>query len=164
MMNVLKNIQVKDIIVGAVFLWLIYNLCMNKTEGYHDYPFGKLKSEEIQLGEKPNGKKPNGKKPNGKKVVEPEESKSLCGSQQNFLSTNLLPKGDANMDDMAEFAPQLDGKNFVDSYKYVLGSQSQSLRNSNYQLRSEPANPKMTVNNPWMNSTIDKDERRTKFE
>ena len=159
MMNVFKNIQVKDIIVGAVFLWLIYNLCMNKTEGYHDYPFGKLKSEEIQLGEKPNGKKPN-----GKKVVEPEESKSLCGSQQNFLSTNLLPKGDANMDDMAEFAPQLDGKNFVDSYKYVLGSQSQSLRNSNYQLRSEPANPKMTVNNPWMNSTIDKDERRTKFE
>lgn len=156
MIKGIKSVQ--DVIVALVIAWLIYNLvCTKKTEGYYDYPFGKLKSEKVPL---PSGEEKD-PLPSDKKIVEPE---NVCGSQQNFLSTNLLPKGDSNMDEIAEFAPQLDGQNFVDSYKYVFGSQSQSLRNANYQLRSEPANPKMLENNPWMNSTIVGEERRTKFE
>ena len=71
-----------------------------------------------------------------------------------------MPKNDAQLDDsFAEFAPSLDGKNFVDAYKFVFGSQSQSLRNANYQLRSDPLNSQENVC-PWMQSTIHPEERR----
>ena len=82
-----------------------------------------------------------------------------CDGKSQFLSTNLLPKNDPNIDSAAEFAPSLDGKNFVDSYKYMIGSQSQSLRNANYQLRSDPQNPQEMVC-PWNQSTISPEERR----
>lgn len=82
-----------------------------------------------------------------------------CGNPANFVSSNLLPKSDPEMEDMSEFAPDLKGKNFVDSYKFILGSQSQSLRNANYQLRSDPPNPQEAVC-PWSNTTIDPEARR----
>ena len=63
------------------------------------------------------------------------------------------------MQDNSEFAPNLEGKNFVDSYKYLVGSQSQSLRNANYQLRSDPPNPQKTVC-PWQNTTMAPESRR----
>lgn len=82
-----------------------------------------------------------------------------CGGATQFVSSNLLPKEDPQQEEFAEFAPSLDGKNFVDAYKYVFGSQSQSLRNANRQLRSDPPNPQDTVC-PWMQSTIVPDKRR----
>jgi hypothetical protein len=82
-----------------------------------------------------------------------------CGKASSFVSSNLLPKSDPNMEDMSEFAPKLDGKNFVDSHKFMLGSQSQSLRNANYQLRSDPPNPQEAVC-PWSISTIAPESRR----
>lgn len=82
-----------------------------------------------------------------------------CGKSDQFVSSNLLPKADPQMDESSEFAPQLEGKNFVDSYKYVFGSQSQSLRNANYQLRSDPVNPQENIC-PWMQSTIHPEVRR----
>ena len=82
-----------------------------------------------------------------------------CGTGQ-FMSSNLLPKSDPNLsDDFAEFAPKLEGKNFVDAYKFVFGNQSQTLRNANYQLRSDPENPQEAVC-PWMQSTIYPEKRR----
>lgn len=83
-----------------------------------------------------------------------------CGSGGQFISSNLLPKDDPKLDDsFSEFAPSLEGKNFVDAYKFVFGSQSQSLRNANYQLRSDPVNPQDNVC-PWMQSTIYPEKRR----
>lgn len=83
-----------------------------------------------------------------------------CGNKGQFISSNLLPKDDPKLDDsFSEFAPSLEGKNFVDAYKFVFGSQSQSLRNANYQLRSDPSNPQDTVC-PWMQSTIYPEKRR----
>ena len=82
-----------------------------------------------------------------------------CGNAGSFVSSNLLPKSDPEMEDMSEFAPKLEGKNFVDSYKFLMGSQSQSLRNANYQLRSDPPNPQETVC-PWSNTTIAPESRR----
>ena len=82
-----------------------------------------------------------------------------CNGSTQFMSSNLLPKDDPQMQDFAEFAPTLDGKNFVDAYKYVFGSESQSLRNANRQLRSDPPNPQDTVC-PWMQSTITPENRR----
>lgn len=82
-----------------------------------------------------------------------------CGGSTQFMSSNLLPKADPQQEEFAEFAPSLDGKNFVDAYKYVFGAQSQSLRNANRQLRSDPVNPQDTVC-PWMQSTIVPETRR----
>ena len=78
---------------------------------------------------------------------------SCGGAPGMFVSSDLLPKNDQELDSFDEFAPKLDGQNFVDSYKFVQGEQSQSLRNANLQLRSEPPNPQSQVC-PWMQSTI----------
>ena len=92
----------------------------------------------------------------------PQESNinlGSCGGKSQFLSTNLLPKNDPKMSDDDNVVPSLHGQNFIDSYKYMVGSQSQSLRNANYQLRSDPMNPQENVC-PWNQSTIGPEKRR----
>ena len=99
---------------------------------------------------------------NNLNINHPEDSSielGACGNTGSFVSSNLLPKKNPEMQDNSEFAPNLEGKNFVDSYKYLVGSQSQSLRNANYQLRSDPPNPQKTVA-PWQNSTMAPESRR----
>lgn len=78
-----------------------------------------------------------------------------------FVSTNLLPKGDAQLDDtFEEFSPaNLEGQNFLDSKNFQIGMQSQVLRNPNLQLRSEPTNPQEAVC-AWNQSTIGPESRR----
>lgn len=78
-----------------------------------------------------------------------------------FVSTNLLPKGDAQLDDtFEEFSPaNLEGQNFLDSKNFQIGMQSQVLRNANLQLRSEPTNPQESVC-AWNQSTIGPEIRR----
>ena len=81
-----------------------------------------------------------------------------------FVSSNLLPKDDPKLDaSFTEFSPakDLEGQNFIDTNKYAIGMQSQTLRNANHQLRSDPpiANT-MECNSPWNNTTIDKEARR----
>lgn len=98
---------------------------------------------------------------------EQEEDKTLlpkCVQDGAFISSNLLPKDDVKLDDFAEFSPanMLDN-NFIDATRYVVGAQSQSLRNSNQQLRSEPINPKKNVC-PWLQSTIEPDTLRRPLE
>jgi len=81
-----------------------------------------------------------------------------------FVSSNLLPKDDPKLDaSFTEFSPakDLEGQNFIDTNKYAIGMQSQTLRNANHQLRSDPpiANT-LECNSPWNNTTIDKEARR----
>jgi hypothetical protein len=86
-----------------------------------------------------------------------------CGNGQ-FLSSSLLPKDDPKLDDsFADFKPKQIAGNFIDSHKYAIGTQSQSLRNSNLQLRSEPANPQTMVC-PWSQSTMAPDAIRPELE
>ena len=52
-------------------------------------------------------------------------------------------------------------QNFIDTNKYAIGLQSQTLRNANLQLRSDPPIAStMECNSPWNNTTIDKEARR----
>ena len=78
-----------------------------------------------------------------------------------FVSTNLLPKDDVNLDDtFEEFSPaNLEGQNLLDSRNFTIGMQSQVLRNANLQLRSEPTNPQEAVC-AWNQSTIAPEARR----
>ena len=82
------------------------------------------------------------------------------------VATDLLPKttGGAKQN-FGEFAPKsLLGQNFLDAKKYIgVDTQGSSLRNANYQLRSDPPNPRFDVG-PWSGSTIDPDLMRRPLE
>lgn len=89
-----------------------------------------------------------------------EEVNVALGNNQQFISSNLLPKDEnMNSDDM-EFAPapDMNGKNFVDS-RFKIGMQSQVTRNANLSIRADPHIPK-TEAGPWSQSTIEPEIRR----
>jgi len=92
--------------------------------------------------------------------IEEQQDVSNAPVDGKFVSSHLLPKGDTKLDEkFDEFSPSmLKGKNFLEADRFI-GAQSQSLRNANQQLRSEPMNPQ-TVVSPWLQSTILPDERR----
>ena len=84
-----------------------------------------------------------------------------CGSGP-FVSSNLLPKANAEMkEDGFEFAPKdLQGVNFLSAQdKIGIDTVASSLRNANYSIRDEPANPKSVVS-IWNQSTIEPDLAR----
>jgi len=87
-------------------------------------------------------------------------------SNSEFVSGNLLPKNESILDESTfEFAPKdLQNINFLDATTRIgVDTVSSSLRNANYQIRSEPPNPRNNVS-PWMNSTIDPDLERKALE
>lgn len=75
----------------------------------------------------------------------------------------LLPKvqGENNQDFNAAAGNFLNNENLVSTFQ--IPTQSQTLRNANLQLRSEPPNPQDTVC-PWMQSTIQPDLHRKPLE
>ena len=81
-----------------------------------------------------------------------------------FVSSNLLPKDDPKLDaSFTEFFPakDLQGQDFIDTNKYAIGMQSQTLRNANLQLRSDPPiSNTMECASPWNNTTINAEARR----
>lgn len=162
--------QLTIALLVTAILYLIYTKYY-KSEGYSDY----LPIENTNMVNEPvepaEPVKDNTQVSNLKPYVGDSDQLNLdqgmepinlgkCGNGGQFISSNLLPKDDPKLDDsFAEFAPSLEGKNFIDAYKFVFGSQSQSLRNANYQLRSDPMNPQDNVC-PWMQSTIYPEQRR----
>lgn len=88
----------------------------------------------------------------------PPRMEQTCGRGP-FVSSNLLPKAGAAMkEDGFEFAPKdLQGVNFLSAQdKIGIDTVASSLRNANYSIRDEPANPK-TVVSIWNQSTIEPD-------
>jgi hypothetical protein len=82
------------------------------------------------------------------------------------VAADLLPKPTApQVQDFGEFAPKaLQGQNFLEVSKQIgVDTQGSSLRNANYQLRSDPPNPRFNVG-PWSGSTIDPDLMRRPLE
>lgn len=81
-----------------------------------------------------------------------------------FLSSSLLPSDTTTDESFSEFSPaNMEGKNFIDSAKYLLGTSSGTTRNANLQLRSEPPNPTDSVC-AWNNTTINPDLSRRPLE
>ena len=164
----------EQIIIGLLIvaiLYLFYTKYYEDSEAYADYqpletssetPVVEPKSDEKESVPIKSQVTPYAGDSDSMELDKPRENMQLskCGNGGQFISSNLLPKDDPKLDDsFSEFAPSLEGKNFVDAYKFVFGSQSQSLRNANYQLRSDPSNPQDTVC-PWMQSTIYPEKRR----
>ena len=165
------NNKYKSLILAALLVALVYTMydkyCESQINGIETYEDVQNNNEQEmsntneQLAPK-NQVKPFEEGEDNLNINNPQDASielGGCGNTGSFISSNLLPKKDPEMQDNSEFAPNLEGKNFVDSYKYILGSQSQSLRNANYQLRSDPPNPQKTVC-PWQNTTMAPESRR----
>lgn len=94
------------------------------------------------------------------------EAPSGCYPRDQLTPSELLPK-DVNSV-WAEQNPMgtgsLKGKNFLSAGALIgVNTVGQSLRNANYQLRSEPANPQVPVS-VFLNSTIEPDVNRRNLE
>lgn len=88
-----------------------------------------------------------------------------CFPRDSLNPGELLPK---EQGEYSAFAPMgqgnLAGRNFLEAGKQIgVDTVGQSLRNANYQLRSEPPNPRMAVT-VFNNSTIAPDNSRRQLE
>lgn len=92
---------------------------------------------------------------------------SACFPRDRLTADDLLPKDAANSK-WAQMNPAGQGdisdQNFLTAgYHIGVNTVGQSLRNANYQLRSEPPNPQAPVS-PWNISTITPDTNRRPLE
>ena len=90
-----------------------------------------------------------------------------CYPRDRLTAEDLLPKDAANSK-WSQLNPigqgDVQDQNFLTAgYHVGVNTQGQSLRNANYQLRSEPSNPQVSVS-PWSISTIEPDTNRKAFE
>jgi len=86
--------------------------------------------------------------------------------QNQLVPQDLLPVDNNSI--WAQVNPPGQGdladKNFLEAgYHIGINTIGQSLRNANYQLRSDPPNPQAKVS-PWMQTTIEPDTNRRRFE
>ena len=89
-----------------------------------------------------------------------------CYPREQMNPVDLLPQD--NNSQWAQVNPtgagDIQGKNFLSAGALIgVNTVGQSLRNANYQLRSEPANPQVNVS-PWQQSTIEPDLNRRPLE
>ena len=94
------------------------------------------------------------------------ESPAGCYPRDQLTPSELLPKDMNSV--WAQQNPMgsgsLKGKNFLSAGALIgVNTVGQTLRNANYQLRSEPANPQVPVS-VFNNSTIEPDVNRRSFE
>jgi len=91
--------------------------------------------------------------------------KSGCNTPAMIDPTELLPKD--NNSEWANVNPasnDLKNVNMLNSDQLIgINTVGSSLRNANYQIRSEPVNPRVNVG-PWNASTIDSDSFRRPLE
>lgn len=91
---------------------------------------------------------------------------ALTHQYQDLTGEDLLPHND--IAHFAEVYPngvgQLQNKNYLHAGHHVgINTIAQALKNPNYQLRSEPANPQLQVS-PWMQSSYGPDLTRRPLE
>jgi len=176
--NTLLNVVGFIVIVGIVVLALMYlqpNL-FNKKEGFQgtlsaasNYTAsagqnainGRVREEEVKGNPDVVSNAPSGPADFGN-----SEAPSGCYPRDQLTPSELLPK-DANSV-WAEQNPMgtgsLKGKNFLSAGALIgVNTVGQSLRNANYQLRSEPPNPQVPVS-VFQNSTIEPDVNRRSLE
>lgn len=116
-------------------------------------------SESIQFVEQPQGLGQTGS-------MDMNQLPSECYPKNVLSSADLLP-ADANSL-YAQVNPSGQGsladQNFLTAGFHIgINTVGQTLRNANYQLRSEPLNPQVKVS-PWMQTTIEPDINRRPLE
>lgn len=94
----------------------------------------------------------------------PEITSSSCQSKAIADPSELLPNTSNNWGNLNPASGDLRNINVLSAgHLSGINTVGSSLRNSNLQVRSEPANPRVSVG-PWMNSTIEPDLERKSLE
>jgi len=117
---------------------------------------------------------PRASNANGNETFKPVVSSSSdapyfpkdCYPKDQLTAEDLLPKDTNSVWAQVNPAGQgdLKDKNFLEAgYHIGINTIGQSLRNANYQLRSEPPNPQVKVS-PWLQTTIEPDTNRRPLE
>jgi hypothetical protein len=171
--NFLKNVKSHQllifmaVVVGGYFLYSYSKSKGNLLDNYEgqNVAAGAVATNETVRPSPPDGHENNEASVNGvntnmhglppscvkQTVTDPRE---LLPRDTNSEFSKLNPAGSGDLQNVSLLqAGTLQGINTVGT----------SLRNSNLQLRSEPANPRMAVG-PWNNSTISGDNARRDFE
>ena len=87
-----------------------------------------------------------------------------CFPKDQLVSSDLLPRDGGFAESNPQGQGQLSNRNFFESgYHAGLNTQSNTLKNANQQLRSDPIIPRKDVG-PWSQSTYDADTNRRPFE
>ena len=87
-----------------------------------------------------------------------------CFPKDQLVSSDLLPRDGGFAESNPQGQGQLSNRNFFESgYHAGLNTQSNTLKNANKQLRSDPIIPRKDVG-PWAQSTYDADTNRRPFE
>jgi hypothetical protein len=103
---------------------------------------------------------------NGNGNTDLSNQPSGCTNQPMIDPASLLPNDQSNEWNQLNPSGQgdLDGVNLLNAgYHIGVDTVGQTMRNSNLQLRSEPANPQLNVS-PWGNSTMEPDTMRVPLE
>lgn len=149
MFDKIKKMKTVDILIALVAMYALYMLykCYSNKEHMwiHESDYAPVNGDT-----------------SANQVVETIPSTNPTCGNGNFVASNLLPKADATMvAEGFEFAPKdLQGVNFLSAEEMIgVDTVANNLRNANYNLRDEPANPK-TVVSIWNQSTIGNDPLR----
>ena len=87
-----------------------------------------------------------------------------CFPKDQLVSSDLLPREGGFAESNPQGQGQLSNRNFFESgYHAGLNTQSNTLKNANQQIRSDPIIPRKDVG-PWSQSTYDADTNRRPFE
>lgn len=160
-MKLFEHVKKIDILIAIVAMYALYMLytCYSKKEHMYNKKEHMYNKKEHMLVSTPSLVPQNAKAQRPVKNL--PRTKQTCGSGP-YVASNLLPKANAAMKvDGFEFAPKdLQGVNFLSAQdKIGIDTVASSLRNANYSIRDEPANPKAVVS-IWNQSTIDPDLAR----
>lgn len=111
-------------------------------------------------------------------LTNPDDYKAIDFTQENKVPTDCFPRDKLTAEDLlpkdaanskwAQVNPAGQGdvkdQNFLTAGAHIgINTVGQTLRNANYQLRSEPPNPRYNIG-PWSQSTIEYDQSRRHFE
>lgn len=127
---------------------------------------GPQRKQEVRSNPHNEGGDVSSSEPAGPAQFGDAEGAAGCYPRDQLTPSELLPK-DANST-WAQQNPMgtgsLKGKNFLSAGALIgVNTVGQSMRNANYQLRSEPSNPQVPVS-VFNNSTIEPDVNRRSFE
>ena len=157
-----KEIQNLAILVSAtVAILLLINKVFGK-EGFVNYDvmhadYGKYKDANKLVFDHQTVDQNNADTQRSDVREQEEEAYKQLNDYEEAKPEELLPKDEVSSE-WARVNPMgkgsLEFKNFLEAgYHLGVDTQTSSLRNANYQVRSEPANPQVPVS-IWQNSTI----------
>ena len=160
-MNRNQIIKIVLLAVGVISLLYVVNMFLTKKADSVE----KFVSDEVAPGVTELGRNSVYAPVNSESEAVGNDKPKDCFPKDQLSPEDLLPgAADSSWSQSVPSSGKLGDQNFLTAgYHVGVNTVGQSLRNANWQLRSEPSNPQVKVS-PWMQSTIDSDINRKPLE